>query len=102
MKIGYAARRATFYPWEGGTGWEFPPPEVRGAYLRRVRALGFAGVEIGLGQGVGRSEAAVRAVREDLDAAGVACMAVRAGGGFAHPKIAAENRQRLLDAVAMA
>jgi sugar phosphate isomerase/epimerase len=102
MKIGYAARRAAFYPWEGGTGWEFPPPEVRGAYLRKVRALGFAGVEIGLGQGIGRSEADVRAVRDDLEAAGMVCMAVRAGGGFAHPKSAAENRQRLLDAVAMA
>jgi sugar phosphate isomerase/epimerase len=102
MKIGYAARRAAFYPWEGGTGWEFPPPEVRAAYLRTVRALGFAGVEIGLGQGVGRSEAEVRAVRDDLDAVGVPCMAVRAGGGFAHPRIAAMNHQRLLDAVQMA
>jgi sugar phosphate isomerase/epimerase len=102
MKIGYAARRGAFYPWEGGTGWEFPPPEVRAAYLRKVKSLGFAGIEVGLGQGVGRSEQDVRALRAELDSAGVPCMAVRAGGGFAHPQIAATNRQHLLDAVAMA
>lgn len=102
MQIGYAFRRAAFYPYTGGTGWEIPPPQVRAAYLRKVRESGFAAIEIGLGQGVGRSEAEVRALRDDLEAAGVPCMAVRAGGGFAHPQIAAANRQRLRDAIAMA
>lgn len=102
MQIGYAFRRAAFYPYTGGTGWEIPPPEVRAAYLRKVRESGFAAIEIGLGQGVGRSEAEVRALRGDLEAAGVPCMAVRAGGGFAHPQVAAVNRQRLRDAITMA
>src|SRR5947209_18033020 len=79
MKVSYAPRRAAFYPYDGGTGWEFPPPEVRGAYLAKVRALGFAGIEIGLGQGVGTSEVEIRALREDLQAAGVPCAAVRGG-----------------------
>ncbi len=102
MKISYAPRRAAFYPYEGGTGWEFPPQEVRQAYLRAVRALGFAGIEVGLGQGVGTSEAEIRAVRADLEAAGVPCAAVRGGGGFAHPGAAAHNRQRVHDAIRMA
>ena len=102
MKISYAPRRAAFYPYEGGTGWEFPPPEVRAAYLAKVRALGFAGIEVGLGQGVGTSEADIRALREELEAAGVPCAAVRGGGGFAVPSAAAQNRQRVHDAIRMA
>ncbi len=102
VKISYAPRRAAFYPYDGGTGWEIPPPEVRAAYLAKVRALGFAGIEIGLGQGVGTSEAEIRALRDDLEAAGVPCVAVRGGGGFAHPGAAAQNRQRVHDAIQMA
>ena len=56
MKIAYAFRRTAFYPYQGGTGWEIPPPEVRGQYLRKVREIGFEGIEIGLDQGVGRDE----------------------------------------------
>ncbi|MDQ2787335.1 MAG: sugar phosphate isomerase/epimerase [Chloroflexota bacterium] len=102
MKISYAPRRAAFYPYDGGTGWEVPPKEVRQAYLRAVHDRGFAGIEIGLGQGVGTSEAEIRALCEDLEAAGVPCAAVRGGGGFAHPGVAAHNRQRVADAIRMA
>ena len=41
MKIAYAFRRTAFYPYQGGTGWEIPPKEVRGPYLRKVREAGF-------------------------------------------------------------
>ena len=102
MKISYAPRRAAFYPYDGGTGWEVPPKEVRRDYLAAVRALGFAGIEVGFGQGIGTSEAEIRALREDLDTAGVPCAAVRGGGGFAHPGAAAHNRQRVRDAIRMA
>lgn len=102
VKISYAPRRAALYPYNGGTGWEVPPPDVRQAYLGTVRALGFAGIEIGLGQGVGTGEAEIRALREDLEAAGVPCVAVRGGGGFAHPGTAARNRLRVQQAIEMA
>ncbi|MGN6673800.1 MAG: sugar phosphate isomerase/epimerase family protein, partial [Thermomicrobiales bacterium] len=102
MKIAYAFRRTAFYPYQGGTGWEIPPPEVRGRYLRKVREIGFEGIEIGLGQGVGRDERSVRELRAELEAAGVPCAAVRGGGGFSSPRVAAANRQRLLDAIQMA
>ena len=102
MKIAYAFRRTAFYPYDGGTGWEVPPPEVRGAYLRAVRELGFEGIEIGLGQGVGETEAEVRELRRELEDAGLACAAVRGGGGYTDPQVAAKNRQRLHDAIRMA
>lgn len=102
MKISYAPRRAAFYPYDGGTGWDVPPPEVLQAYLRAVRDSGFAGIEVGLGQGVGTSETEIRALRDDLEAAGVPCAAVRGGGGFAHPGVVAHNRQRVHDAIRMA
>ncbi len=102
MKISYAPRRAAFYPYDGGTGWEVPPPEVRQAYLRKVQALGFQGIEIGLGQGVGTSEADIRVLRADLEEAGVPCAAVRGGGGFANPQVAAQNYKRVKDAIQMA
>ncbi len=99
MKIAYAFRRTAFHPYTGGTGWEVPPPEVREAFLRKVREIGFEGIEIGLGQGVGRTEAEVRELRRELEDAGLPCAALRAGGGFAHPRIAARNRQRLHEAI---
>lgn len=102
MKIAYAFRRTAFYPYDGGTGWEVPPPEVRGAYLRAVRELGFEGIEIGLGQGVGETEAEVRELRRELEDAGLPCAAVRGGGGYTDPRVAAKNRQRLHDAIRMA
>jgi len=57
MKFAYAFRRTAFYPYDGGTGWEIPPKEVRGKYLQKVREIGFEGIEVGLGQGVGTSAA---------------------------------------------
>ena len=99
MEMSYAARRAAFYPWEGGSGWELPPPEVRRGYLRKVREMGMAGLEVGLGQGIGTGEQELRELRRELEGEGVPCAAVRAGGGFTNPSAAAHNRQRLVQAV---
>jgi len=102
MKIAYAFRRTAFYPYDGGTGWEVPPQEVRGRYLKKVREIGFEGIEIGLGQGVGTDEAAIRELRAELDAAGVPCAAVRGGGGFLRPQVATRSRDAVTGAVRMA
>ncbi|HEX5503371.1 MAG TPA: sugar phosphate isomerase/epimerase [Thermomicrobiales bacterium] len=99
MKIAYAFRRTAFYPYQGGTGWEIPPREVRARYLRRVREAGFEGLEVGLGQGVARDEAGVRELRRELEDAGLPCAALRGGGGFAAPRLAAQNRQRMEEAI---
>lgn len=102
MKIAYAFRRTAFYPYDGQTGWEVPPREVRAAYLDKVRAIGFEGIEIGLGQGVGTDEAAIRELRAELDGAGVPCAAVRGGGGFLRPQVAAQSREKVRDSIRMA
>lgn len=102
MKIAYAFRRTAFYPYTGGTGWEIPPPEVRDRYLRQVRSLGFEGIEVGWGQGVGTDETSIRALGSELDAAGVPCAAVRGGGGFLRPQVAARSREAITGAVQMA
>jgi len=99
MKIAYAFRRTALYPYQGGTGWEIPPKEVRGPYLRKVREAGFEGIEVGLGQGIGRTEAEVRELRRELEDAGVPCAALRGGGGFASPRVATQNRERLQEAL---
>ncbi len=102
MKIAYAYRRAAFYPYDGGTGWEVPPKEVRGRYLRKVREIGFEGIEIGYGQGIGTDEAAIRELRAELEAAGVPCATVRGGGGFLRPQVARRSREVVMGAIHMA
>ncbi len=102
MKLAYAFRRTAFYPYDGGTGWEVPPPEVRERYLRKVREIGFEGIEIGWGQGVGTDEQSIRALRSELEAAGVPCAAVRGGGGFLRPQVADRSRKTVRGAIQMA
>lgn len=102
MKFAYAFRRTAFYPYDGGTGWEIPPKEVRGKYLKKVREIGFEGIEVGLGQGVGTSEAEIKELGKELDAAGVPCAAVRGGGGFTRPFTAAKSRAAVTGAIKMA
>ena len=102
MKFAYAFRRTAFYPYDGGTGWEIPPKEVRGKYLKKVREIGFEGIEVGLGQGVGTSEAEIKDLGKELDAAGVPCAAVRGGGGFTRPFVGARSREAVTGAVKMA
>lgn len=102
MKLAYAFRRTAFYPYTGGTGWEIPPAAVRGHYLRTVREMGFEGIEIGYGQGVGTDETSIRALGAELAAAGVPCAAVRAGGGFLRPQIAQRSREAINGGIRMA
>jgi len=102
VKLAYAFRRTAFYPYTGGTGWELPPPEVRDRYLRAVRGMGFEGLEIGYGQGVGTDEGSIRALGAELAAAGVPCAAVRAGGGFLRPQVAQRSREAITGGIAMA
>jgi sugar phosphate isomerase/epimerase len=102
MKLAYAFRRTAFYPYTGGTGWEIPPSTVRDRYLRTVREMGFEGIEIGYGQGIGTDEASIRTLGAELAAAGVPCAAVRAGGGFLRPQVAQRSREAITGGIAMA
>lgn len=101
MKIAYAFRRGVFYPHQGG---DLPPKNVRARYLRKVREMGFDGIELGVSAyDVGGSlESAAKALRKELEDAGTPCVAVRGGGGLIHPRAAATALQRWQEAIRFA
>ncbi len=100
MQIAYAYRRGTFYPYHG---MELAPRELRPRYWRKVKAMGFDGVELPVMAEPGRSsEETARELRAELADAGLVCAAVRGGGGLHHPRVAAQNRRRLEEAIRFA
>ena len=103
MKIAYAFRRSTFYPYNGDPR-ALPEAPARGRFLRRVKEIGFDGIELGtdaLG-GADAVESRVTDLRKELEDNGVPCVAVRVGGGFHDPRVAAGNRRALEKAVEVA
>ncbi len=94
MKIAYAFRRCALYPYNGGG---FPPDAAdRKRFLKKVKEIGFDGVEL---PAMSLSDAEVAGLRSELEGAGVPCVAVRGGGGAAHPRVAAANKQSMTNAV---
>jgi len=79
MKVCYAYRRSVFYPYQGG---EFPPASeaslVR-AYLAKVKATGFDGIELPAALGESYSTAQREDLRRLLRALDLPCAAVRGG-----------------------
>ncbi len=104
MKIAYAFRRGTFYPFVAGQGWALPGGETRMRYLRQVKDIGFDGIELGLDSFGGTEANNGEAVEfaKGLADAGVPCVAIRAGGGLCQPNVADRNRRRLEKAIEVA
>ena len=103
MKIAYAFRRSAFYPYVGDD-WNLPGREVRKAWLQKVRAMGFDGIEIA-NNAVGGPRATpeqIRELRHELEDNGVPCVCVRGGGGMANPRTAAGSRKRIEEAIRFA
>ena len=44
IKIAYAFRRGTLYPFVAGQGWSLPGGDTRTRYLRHVDDIGFDGI----------------------------------------------------------
>jgi sugar phosphate isomerase/epimerase len=103
MKIAYAFRRSALYPYVGDD-WNLPGKEVRPEFFRRIRDLGFSGIEIANNTvgGPNVSADAIKALHHELEDHGVPCVCVRGGGGLANPRSAAGNRQRLEEAITFA
>ena len=104
MKVAYAFRRGTFYPFVAGQGWSLPGGDTRTRYLRHVKDIGFDGIELGLDSFVGTEANNGEAVEfaKELADAGVPCVVIRAGGGLCQPNVAERNRHRLEKAIEMA
>jgi sugar phosphate isomerase/epimerase len=74
-----------------------PPREERRRYLPLVKAMGFEGVEVGVDEAAGESQA--RDLADELKSHGLSIICVRAGGPVAHPLAGAKARRRLERAV---
>jgi len=94
MKIAYAFRRCASYPYNG-PGLPTDASD-RLQFLAKVKEIGFEGIEL---PAMNLADAAVDILRAELEDAGVPCVAIRGGGGAAHPRVAAANKKRMEDAV---
>ena len=104
MKIAYAFRRSTFYPFEAGAAWSLPDERALPDYLGKVRDIGFDGIELGLESfgGIDAKKSDVKELKQRLDDEGTPCVAIRAGGALCYPQTAAQNRKRLEKSVDIA
>lgn len=97
MKIAYAFRRCASYPYNGpGLPTD---ASARQQFLAKVKEIGFDGIEL---PAMNLADAAVDTLRAELEGAGVPCVAIRGGGGAAHPRVAAANKKRMEEAVRFA
>ena len=96
MKLAYAFRKSTFYPYRGRDR-ALPPAELRQAYLSKVRSLGYEGIELSLDSlgGVDCAESTVVDLRRELEDSGLPCVAVRCRGSLKDEQVAEENRELL-------
>ena len=95
MKIIYAFRRTVFHPHMGG-GLELPSNEMRVPFLRKVKEMGFDGLELGVSNAPERE---LRDLRLELEDAGLPCMALRGGGPSLHPRNVSGNREHMAAAL---
>lgn len=94
MKIAYAFRRCASYPYNGA-GLPTDASD-RQQFLEKVKDIGFDGIEL---PAMNLNDTDTETLRSELAGAGVACVAIRGGGGAAHPRVAAANKQRMEEAV---
>ena len=84
MKIAYAFRRCALYPYNGEG---FPTGAAdRKQFLGKAKEIGFDGIEL---PAMNLPDAEVANLRAELEGSGVPCVAIRGGGGAAHPRVAA-------------
>ncbi|MCC6176308.1 MAG: sugar phosphate isomerase/epimerase [Chloroflexi bacterium] len=95
VKICYALRRGVFYPSTRDAFGEMPPKEHRANYLKLVQSYGFDGVEVPVTGPEAADMARGREFGEELRAAGLPAVCVRAGGPIAHPLVGQAARDKL-------
>jgi len=100
VKFVYAFRRSVYHPYVGDN-WNLPGRDVRAGWLKKVRSLGFDGLELSNAAVGGPNAGAdqIRELRSELADHGLPCLCVRGGGGFANPRSIRGNRKKLEEAI---
>ena len=106
MKIAYAFRRSTVYPFvnNGYGSWVLPEGSARDSFFRKIREVGYDGIELGYEAfgGSDASESSVKELKKILDDAGAPCVAIRAGGVLCTPIEGESNLKKLLKSIQIA
>ena len=100
MRMAYAFRKSSYYPWIGLGFAGLPGERARSAWLDDVQEIGFEAIELGMPdiQSLDGDGTAANALRAELDGRGLG-RTVRLGAGFANPRTEASNRAALDRAV---
>ena len=106
MKIAYAFRRSTVYPFvnNGYGAWVLPSEPALTSFFRKVRGVGYDGIELGyeVFGGDDASKDSVKELKKILDDGGAPCVAIRAGGVLSTPIEGQKNLEKLLKSVQIA
>jgi sugar phosphate isomerase/epimerase len=95
-------RRGIYYPSQRNAFGEMPAREYRPSYLKKVKAMGFDGLEVPAASTRGVTEEGARELRQELEDAGLPAVTVRAGGPVAHPREGAAVMKRTSEAIRFA
>ena len=100
MKMAYAFRKSSYYPWIGLRFAGMPDERARSAWLDDVQEIGFDAIELGMPdlESLDGDTAAANRLRAELDRRGLG-RAVRIGAGFTNPRTEESRRAALLRAV---
>ena len=100
MKMAYAFRKSSYYPWIGLGFAGLPDDRARSAWLDDVQEIGFEAIELGMPDldRLDGDAAAAKELRAELDGRGLG-RAVRMGAGFANPRTESRNRAALTRAI---
>ena len=75
----------------------YPPmQQIDDDFWISAKAIGFDGIEL---PAMNLPDAETKSLRLELEDAGIPCVAIRGGGGAAHPRVAAANKQSMINAV---
>jgi len=106
MKIAYAFRRSTVYPFvnNGYGAWVLPSEPALTSFFKKVKEVGYDGIELGyeVFGGDGASEDSVKELKKILDDGGAPCVAIRAGGVLSTPMEGQKNFEKLVKSVQIA
>ena len=108
MKIAYAFRRTTVYPYTAGSygpaGWGLPDEPGLTTFLKKINEIGFDGIELGFEAfgGYGAAASSVKELQKRLEDSGAPCVAIRAGGVLSTPVVGEQNRDRLFKSIEIA